>query len=104
MAFILIHVVLRIMISGTRVGGRGLAALLSALIGAAPVPAISAPWEFETIVDVGVIYTDNLTLAEEGQEESEFVYVVFANFHTIYRWRSAGSQSGLSSGSIVLSR
>lgn len=40
----------------------------------------AAPWEFGAIVDAGVVYTDNLTLAAEDQEEEELVYTITPTF------------------------
>lgn len=42
--------------------------------------ALAAPWDFETRVDLGAIYTDNLTLAESGLEEDEIVYTITPTF------------------------
>ncbi|NNE33820.1 MAG: TIGR03016 family PEP-CTERM system-associated outer membrane protein, partial [Rhodothermales bacterium] len=42
--------------------------------------AAAAPWEFETIIDVDVIRTDNLTLAPAGLEEGETLYRVASAF------------------------
>lgn len=41
-----------------------------------PVLSVAAPWEFEADVELGIIRTDNLLLAQDGMEESEIVYTV----------------------------
>ena len=43
-------------------------------------PAIGEPWDFSTVVDLGVIYTDNLRLAPEGLEESDYIYTIAPTF------------------------
>jgi uncharacterized protein (PEP-CTERM system associated) len=37
-------------------------------------------WEFETVVDLGLIYTDNLRLQEKGLEESDLIYLLAPTF------------------------
>lgn len=41
---------------------------------------LAAPWDFETIVDVDLIRTDNLTLAPAGLEEGETLYRIATAF------------------------
>lgn len=43
-------------------------------------PAPAAPWDFGAVVDLGVIYSDNLRLAPDGSEENEFVYSIAPAF------------------------
>lgn len=43
-------------------------------------PAFGAPWDFNTVVDLGINYSDNLRLAPEGQEESDFIYTIAPTF------------------------
>ena len=45
-----------------------------------PVVSIAAPWEYGVNVDVGVIYTDNVFLANDGLEESETVFTIAPEF------------------------
>lgn len=45
-----------------------------------PMPAMSAPWEFGTAVDLTLVHTDNLRLAVDGLEESETVFSVAPTF------------------------
>lgn len=43
--------------------------------------AQSAPWEYGAIVDLGVIYTDNIFLSQSGLEETEIVYTIAPEFY-----------------------
>ena len=51
-------------------------ALLLALALLIPVAGQSAPWDFGANVDLGVIYTDNIFLDVEGEEQSDTVYTI----------------------------
>ena len=46
-----------------------------------PVVVHSAPWDFGVDVDLGVIFTDNIFLAQDGLEESETVYMIAPEFY-----------------------
>jgi len=46
-----------------------------------PAVAHSAPWEFGVDIDLGVIYTDNIFLDQDGLEESEIVYTIVPEFY-----------------------
>ena len=41
-----------------------------------PQVTVAAPWEYGVIVDLGVAYTDNVFLSNDGLEESETVYTI----------------------------
>ncbi len=45
-----------------------------------PAAAVSAPWDYGVTVDLGVIHTDNVFLASDGQEETEVVYTIAPEF------------------------
>ena len=45
-----------------------------------PVVSIAAPWEYGVNVDLGVIYTDNVFLANDGLEESETIFTIAPEF------------------------
>jgi hypothetical protein len=42
--------------------------------------SVAAPWEFDTALDLGAIYSDNIRLAPEGEEESETVFQIAPTF------------------------
>lgn len=46
-----------------------------------PVVVHSAPWDFGVDVDLGVIFTDNIFLDQDGLEESETVYTIAPEFY-----------------------
>ncbi len=46
-----------------------------------PVTAHSAPWDFGVNIDLGVIYTDNIFLEQDGLEESDIVYTIIPEFY-----------------------
>ena len=37
-------------------------------------------WDFETLVELGIVYTDNLFLADEGLEEDDYAYRIAPTF------------------------
>jgi hypothetical protein len=45
-----------------------------------PAIGLAAPWEYGVNVDLGVIYTDNVFLANDGLEESETVFTIAPEF------------------------
>lgn len=45
-----------------------------------PFEGHSAPWDFGVTADLGIVYTDNLRLLPDGQEESDIVYTVSPTF------------------------
>lgn len=63
-----------------RISGPKLSVIGIIIVTAGIRPVLGAPWEFGTIVDLGVLYTDNLRLESEGLEESEFVYTIAPTF------------------------
>lgn len=40
------------------------------------IPSHSAPWEFDAAADLSIIFSDNVTLAPNGEEEDDFLYLI----------------------------
>ena len=59
---------------------RNFAGLVCTLAILMPAAAVSAPWDYGVTVDLGVIHTDNVFLASDGQEETEVVYTIVPEF------------------------
>ena len=54
--------------------------LLAAVTFTLPTTATGQSWEFETVLDLGAVYTDNLFLAEDGMEETDVVWRIAPTF------------------------
>lgn len=65
-----------------KTGTRSTCAIL-VLLAMVTRPALSAPWEFSTDIDLGITYTDNLLLAEDGEEIDDLVFVLEPTFFLV---------------------
>ena len=68
------------MIRAYRAAATATARMICAFCLFTPMISNAAPWEYGVGVDLGIIYTDNVLLADDGMEQDEIVYTIAPSF------------------------